>query len=117
MSRVKYFFIFTLLLFSPTILANGGTTDYTGGSGRLYDMVQFVVVLMTLTLELIMALSSIIAIYSATTIYIKMQTGEEGFTKSVLMLVGACVFILASTIVLPSFFGFSLGPVSFSWIF
>lgn len=98
-----------LLAFSLPSFADCGTTDYSGSSGRLYDMVVYVTALCTLTLELLYVLATILAIYSATGIFIKLQAGEEGFTKSIIVLVGSCLYLLCATIVLPAFFGFSFG--------
>lgn len=88
-----------------------GTTDYSGGSGRLYDMTSFVLVLCYYTMLIVETLAGILSIYSATQIYIKMNTGEDGITKSILVLVGAILFLLGSVIVLPAFFGVEVTSV------
>jgi hypothetical protein len=44
-----------------------------------------------------------------------MQAGEEGFTKSIIILVGSCLFLLGATIVLPAFFGFQFGVTDRLW--
>ena len=47
-------------------------------------------------------------------IYIKLQAGEGGFTKAVMMLFGAVMFLIGATIVLPAFFGYHFGSSGFS---
>ena len=47
-------------------------------------------------------------IVSVCQIYIKMNTGEDGITKHILTLVGACLFIIGATIVFPAFFGYRI---------
>lgn len=89
--------------------ADCGTTDYGGNSGRLYDMVKYITAMCTYTVQLMYAIAAIMSIYSATSIYIKLQSGEEGFTKSIIILVGSCLFMIGATIVLPAFFGFNYG--------
>ena len=42
------------------------------------------------------------------TIYIKMNTGEDGVVKSIVSLVGACLFIIGASIVFPAFFGYRI---------
>ena len=41
-------------------------------------------------------------------IYIKWNTGEDGIVKSILMLFGACMFIIGASIVFPAFFGYRI---------
>ena len=95
MKGKKYIFLLlALFLFTQETFAVCGSTDYSGSSGRLYNMVVY---------------ATLFSLYSATSIYIKMQAGEEGFTKSIIMLVGSILFLLSATIVMPAFFGFNYG--------
>ena len=41
-------------------------------------------------------------------IYIKMNTGEEGIIKQIMMVVGACIFLISAAIVLPAMFGYRI---------
>lgn len=108
--KLKFFLLLAVLTaYVPSAWADCGTTDYSGSSGRLYNMVVYVTAMCTLTLELLYAIAAILTIYSATSIFIKLQAGEEGFTKSIIVLVGSCLYMLCATIVLPAFFGFSFG--------
>lgn len=52
--------------------------------------------------------ASIVAIIGALQIYIKMNTGEGDVTKSIMMLVGACLFMIGATIIFPAFFGYNI---------
>lgn len=110
-----YLLLSALLSLAQPVIANCGTTDYSGNSGRLYNMVVFVLTCCTAVLYLLYAIAALLSIYSATSIYIKMQAGEEGFTKSVIVLVGSCIFLLIATIVLPAFFGFQFGVTDRLW--
>ncbi len=104
-----------MLLLAQPLLANCGTTDYSGNSGRLYNMVVFILTCCSAVLYLLYAIAALLSIYSATSIYIKMQAGEEGFTKSIIVLVGSCLFLLIATVVLPAFFGFQFGVTDRLW--
>lgn len=110
-----YLLLSAMLCFTQPIMAICGTTDYSGNSGRLYNMVVFVLTCCTAVLYLLYAIAALLSIYSATNIYIKMQAGEEGFTKSIIVLVGSCIFLLIATIVLPAFFGFQFGVTDRLW--
>lgn len=104
--KKRYFLAFLFTAICLTASASCGTTDYSGSSGKLYDMV---VAMCSLTVQLLYAIAAVLSIYSATSIYIKLQAGEEGFTKSVMVLVGSCLFMIGATIVMPAFFGFNFG--------
>lgn len=110
-----YLLLSVLLLLTQPVMATCGTTNYSGNSGRLYNMVVFILTCCTAVLYLLYAIAAILSIYSATSIYIKMQAGEEGFTKSIIILVGSCLFLLGATIVLPAFFGFQFGVTDRLW--
>ncbi|KAA4198094.1 DUF4134 domain-containing protein, partial [Bacteroides ovatus] len=47
-------------------------------------------------------------VVAALQIYIKMNTGEDGVVKSIVSLVGACLFIIGASIVFPTFFGYRI---------
>lgn len=59
-------------------------------------------------LYLVYAVSSIVAIIGALQIYFKMTTGEGDVTKSIMMLIGACLFIIGASIVFPAFYGYQI---------
>ncbi len=95
------------------VVSNGGTR-YDLTAQALADMTDEVVLTMGYLVGLVYAVASLTAIYNATVIYIKLQTGEEGFVKSVLMLVGSVMFLIGATIVLPAFFGYNAGSSGYS---
>ena len=49
-----------------------------------------------------------LVVVAALQIYIKMNTGEDGVVKSIVSLVGACLFIIGASIVFPAFFGYRI---------
>lgn len=51
------------------------------------------------------ALAGVVAIIGAITVYIKMNNEEQDVKKSIMMIVGACVFLIAAAQSLPMFFG------------
>ena len=59
-------------------------------------------------LYLCYAIAAIMAVISAVQIYIKINMGEDGVTKSIVTLIGACLFIIGASIVLPAFFGYRI---------
>ena len=71
-------------------------------------MHDYVVTMMLYVLYLLYAIAAIVAVISALQIYIKINAGEDGMTKSIMMLVGACLFIIGASIVFPAFFGYQI---------
>lgn len=109
---IKYILPIIMLLVSVSpVLADAtcGITDYSGNRGRLYDMCIFVLTMCYYVLLLCDAIAGVLVLYGAITVYIKLNTGDEGFMKACLLLVGSCIFFLVVTIVLPAFFGVNYG--------
>jgi len=88
--------------------AKCGGVDYSWGADALANMHDYVVTMMLYTLYILYAIASVVAIVSAFQIYYKMNVGEEGVTKSITILVGACLFLIGATIVFPAFFGYQV---------
>ena len=78
------------------------------GSGRTCECHDYAVTMMLYIVYLCYAVAGIVVIVSALQIYIKMNTGEEGVKKNIMMLVGACLFLIGATIVFPAFFGYQI---------
>lgn len=88
--------------------ARCGAVDYSWGADALASAHDYAITMLLYIVYLSYAGASIVAIIGALQIYIKMQTGDGDVTKSVMMLVGACMFLIGATIVFPRFFGYSL---------
>lgn len=86
--------------------AKCGGVDYSWGADALALMHDYVVTMMMYVLYLLYAVAAIVAIYASLQIYIKMNTREEGITREIMMVVGACLFIIGASIVFPAFFGY-----------
>lgn len=106
----KSFFLLMISLFTDIATVSAttsiGSTDYSSGYGGLSEMTAWVLGLAKGLGLLIYALAAILSLYSATAIYIKINAGEEGFLKSVYILIGSVLFLIFSTMFMPSFFGF-----------
>ncbi len=87
--------------------AKTGGVDYSWGASALATMHDYVVTMMLYVLWLCFALAAVMAIISSLQVYLKFNTGEE-VTKPIMQLVGACLFMLGASIVLPAFFGYNV---------
>lgn len=88
--------------------AKSGAVNYSWGADVLATMHDFVVTNMMYVLYVCMAIATVFGIVSALQIYFKMNLGEDGVTKAIVRLVGAILFIIGASIVLPSFFGYRI---------
>ena len=52
-------------------------------------------------------IAGVVAVVGAISVYIKMNNEEQDVKKSIMMLVGACIFLIAAAQALPLFFGIS----------
>ena len=86
--------------------AKCGGVDYSWGADALALMHDYVVTMMLYVLYLLYAVAAIVAIYASLQIYVNMKTREEGITREIMMVVGACLFIIGASIVFPAFFGY-----------
>lgn len=92
-----------------------GSVDYSLSMQALSVMTTELIVLMGYVVGLLYVIASLLAIYNAMVIYIKMTQGEEGVTKSIMMLLGAVLFLIGATIVMPGLFGYDAMGGGHSW--
>lgn len=55
--------------------------------------------------KLIYVIAGIIGVLGVVSVYIKMNNEEQDVKKSIMMIVGACIFLIAAAQALPLFFG------------
>lgn len=91
------------------VTVSDGGVNYSLTAQALADMTDEVVLTTGYVVSVVYVIASLLAIYNATVIYIKMQNGEQGIMKSIFMLLGAILFLIGATLVLPAFFGYNYG--------
>ena len=96
------------LLSAQSGSAKCGGGDYSWGADALALMHDYVVTMMLYVLYLTYAIAALVTIYASLQIFIKMNAGEEGIVKEILMVVGACMFMIGASIVFPAFFGYQV---------
>ena len=97
-----------MLLMPMSAAAKCGGVDYSWGADALANAHDYAVTMMLYTVYLANAIAAIVVIIGATQIYIKMTTGEGDITKSIMMLVGGCLFMIGAFVVFPAFFGYNI---------
>lgn len=109
MSKTRSAFLSLYAALTPALAsAKCGNVDYSWGADALASAHDYAVTMMLYIVNLCYAVAGIVVIVSALQIYIKMNTGEEGVKKNIMMLVGACLFLIGATIVFPAFFGYQI---------
>lgn len=109
MSKTRSAFLSLYAALTPALAsAKCGNVDYSWGADALASAHDYAVTMMLYIVSLCYAVAGIVVIVSALQIYIKMNTGEEGVKKNIMMLVGACLFLIGATIVFPAFFGYQI---------
>lgn len=91
-----------------SVYAKCGGVNYSWGADALASMHDYVVTMMLYVLYICYALATVVGIISALQITIKMNIGEDGVKKTIMMLVGAILFIISASIVFPAFFGYRI---------
>ena len=91
-----------------SVYAKCGGVNYSWGADALASMHDYVVTMMLYILYICYALATVVGIISALQITIKMNIGEDGVKKAIMMLVGAILFIISASIVFPAFFGYRI---------
>lgn len=92
-----------------------GTPDYSWSADALYEACVELELYLFAAVNLCNAVAAVLSIVSATQIYIKMNNGEDGVMKSIHMLIGSILFLLAANVVFPAIFGFSFNPDAWSF--
>ena len=58
-----------------------------------------------IVVKLCYAIAGVVAIVGAISVYIAMNNEEQDVKKKIMMVVGACIFLIAAAQALPQFFG------------
>ena len=108
-TRLIFFAMLGIMLLQPiSSAAKCGGVDYSWGADALSNAHDYTVTMMLYVVYLSYAIAGLVAVIGALQIYIKMQTGEGDITKSIMMLLGACLFMIGAYVLFPAFFGYSI---------
>lgn len=114
MRKILILFLLCCTVSAYAITISDGSTNYSLSTQALSEMTEEVILAMGYVVGVLYAIGSLTAIYNAMVIYIKVNNGEDGFTKSVVMLIGAVMFLIGATIFLPALFGYNTGASGYS---
>jgi hypothetical protein len=89
-------------------MAKCGGVDYSWGADGLAKAHDYIITLLLYIVYLCYAIAGIVAVIASLQIYIKMNVGEEGIKKEIMMVIGAILYIISASIVMPALFGYQL---------
>lgn len=100
--------MFAFMLLSGTAaMAQSTAGDYSAGTTALSTVAEEIVKYVPIMVKLCYAIAGVVAIVGAISVYIAMNNEEQDVKKKIMMVVGACIFLIAAAQALPLFFGIS----------
>ena len=94
-----------LLMCVGVVMAQNSAGDYSAGTTALGTVTTEIAKYVPVAVKLCYAIAGVVAVVGAISVYIKMNNEEQDVKKSIMMLVGACIFLIAAAQALPLFFG------------
>ena len=86
------------LLVSGTmsVFAQSSAGDYTAGTDALATVTEEIAKYVPIVVKLCYAIAGVVAVVGAISVYIKMNNEEQDVKKSIMMIVGACIFLVVT---------------------
>ena len=95
-----------MLLCGTTVtFAQNAAGDYTAGTNALSTVTEEIAKYIPYVVKLCYAIAGVVAVVGAISVYIAMNNEEQDVKKKIMMVVGACIFLVAAAQALPLFFG------------
>ena len=94
-----------LILGCGAAMAQNSAGDYTAGTTALASVTEEIAKYVPIVVKLCYAIAGVVAVVGAISVYIAMNNEEQDVKKKIMMVVGACIFLIAAAQALPLFFG------------
>lgn len=94
-----------LLICTTAVMAQNSAGDYTAGTTALTTVTEEIAKYVPIVVKLCYAIAGVVAVVGAISVYIAMNNEEQDVKKKIMMVVGACIFLIAAAQALPLFFG------------
>ncbi|EEX47006.1 DUF4134 domain-containing protein [Bacteroides finegoldii] len=98
-------FMLVLLCGTTAAMAQNSAGDYSAGTTALATVTEEIAKYVPFVVKLCYAIAGVVAIVGAISVYIAMNNEEQDVKKKIMMVVGACIFLIAAAQALPMFFG------------
>lgn len=100
-------FMLMMLCGPMAVMAQNSAGDYSAGTTALATVTEEIAKYVPIMVKLCYAIAGVVAIVGAISVYIAMNNEEQDVKKKIMMVVGACIFLIAAAQALPLFFGLS----------
>lgn len=94
-----------MMMVGTVAFAQNTAGDYSAGTTALGTVTTEIAKYVPVVVKLCYAIAGVVAVVGAISVYIKMNNEEQDVKKSIMMIVGACIFLIAAAQALPLFFG------------
>jgi len=94
-----------LMVGTAAAFAQNTAGDYSAGTNALSTVTTEIAKYVPVVVKLCYAIAGVVSVVGAISVYIKMNNEEQDVKKSIMMIVGACIFLIAAAQALPLFFG------------
>lgn len=94
-----------LLVSGGAVMAQNSAGDYSAGTTALATVTEEIAKYVPIVVKLCYAIAGVVAVVGAISVYIAMNNEEQDVKKKIMMIVGACIFLVAAAQALPLFFG------------
>ena len=97
--------LLAVICFLPmTAFASGGGSE--AGKGAIEGVATTIGNYLPAVKKVIYSIAAVVAIVGTITVFFKMNNDDQDVKKSIMMIVGACIFLVAAAEALPLFFGY-----------
>ena len=97
---------------ASALAQSGGGAGYEAGKNAISQASEQIAQYVPIATKLCYAIAGVVAIVGAISVYVKMNNEEQDVKKSIMMIIGACVFLIAAAQALPLFFGIEDGVIT-----
>ena len=94
-----------MIVGTTAAMAQNAAGDYTAGTTALGQVTTEIAKYVPYVVKLCYAIAGVVAVVGAISVYIAMNNEEQDVKKKIMMVVGACIFLIAAAQALPMFFG------------
>ena len=101
----RFYTMFMMMFMVTVAFAQNAAGDYSAGTSALSQVTTEIAKYVPVAVKLCYAIAGVVAVVGSISVYIKMNNEENDVKKSIMMLVGACIFLIAAAQALPLFFG------------
>ena len=85
-----------LLVGCGAAMAQNSPGDYTAGTTALTQVTEEIAKYVPIVVKLCYAIAGVVAVVGAISVYISMNNEEQDVKKKIMMVVGACIFLIAA---------------------